>query len=84
MHEPSRTRYLPFGYNRWKQKPLRIATPGGQIFLTREKGGTVRIDIEPDGSRMADHLGEVETPVGRSAAPYTVRLIHEEIEREQT
>lgn len=84
MHEPSAYRHLAFGFNRWKQKPLRIGTPGGEIYLRREKGGTVRVDVFPDGCTVVDHRGRVELPSGgRQDVPFTLRLVREEIEGEQ-
>ena len=80
MHEPSHYRYLTFGYNHWKQLPIRIGTPGGEIRLIREKAGTVRIEIDPDGASMMDHRGEVETPAGgRQDTVFVLRLVREEV-----
>lgn len=73
-------RYLAFGYNRFKQKGLRIGCPGGQVCLTREKGGTVRVDLIPDGETMEDHIGEVETEHGgRVRGRVIVRLTNDEV-----
>lgn len=55
-------KHLMFGFNRWKQKPLRVVCPGGTIFLERERGGTVAVTLVPNAG-----------PGGA-----TVRLLHEE------
>lgn len=75
-------RFLTFGYNR-RQLPIEIGCPGGTIIIEREKHGTIAVTLNPDGSRMVDHTGEVETPAGgRQRVAYVVRLVHEGREAE--
>lgn len=82
MRDLHRHSYHVFAYNR-RQKPWRIACPGGAIFLEREKSGTVAVTLVPDGSIIADHLGAVELRSEggprRLQGEYTVRLICEEV-----
>lgn len=40
-------RRLAFGFNRWKQKPIRIDCPGGAILIERERNGTVAVSLVP-------------------------------------
>lgn len=52
-----------FGRNR-RQHPVRIVTPGGSVTITREFGGTVRIDLRGDAGSIVpgvikEHAGEV-------------------------
>ena len=79
MPDYVRAKYVSFGYNKWKQKPLRIGTPAGLIEISRSDGHSVRVDISCDGEKMADHVGRlVIVPPSKDRLGITLFLKHEE------